>query len=104
MQKFINCSGQAKLVVEPGKHRSQYSRLMTNVDATKKRRLTQNIIHVKRKFGYAEAEKVINHKLLDLAYMTEGDMFGKLIALLENENRKIHVCCDLDLHTRLNNS
>ena len=45
---------------------------------TNKQHLAQNIVHVKRTYGYAEAEKIMNHKLVELSYLVDGDVFGEL--------------------------
>ena len=70
-------SGQAKLVVDVAQHRSQYSRLLQSSNTGPKAiQLAQNIVHIKRKFGYAEAEKRLAHKLIELTYLKEGDVYG----------------------------
>jgi len=45
--------------------------------APKNRQLSQNAVHIRRKFGYAESEKRLNHRVVELTYLREGDSFGK---------------------------
>ncbi|XP_067942537.1 uncharacterized protein [Watersipora subatra] len=80
---YFIISGEAKLMIDPMKHKSQYSRLMSSVDSASKKPLAQNIVHVKRKFGYAEAEKMVNQKCVALTCLSEGDVFGDLESITQ---------------------
>ena len=50
---------------------------MATDEGSKKKQLAQNFVHIKRTLGYVEAEKVVHHKHVDLAFLAEGDVFGK---------------------------
>ena len=69
-------------MVDVAQHRSQYSRLLQSSNTSPKaKQLAQNIVHIKRKFGYAEAEKRLAHKLIELTYLKEGDVYGMLLCV-----------------------
>lgn len=66
------------MVVDPNKHTTQYSRLLCDDAKTqKKRHLVQKIVHIKRTFGYTEAEKMAFHKHVDMLHLSAGDVFGE---------------------------
>lgn len=63
-------------MMDTSRHPSQYPRLMNQVNSAKHRTLAQTMVHVKRNFGYAEAEKLANQKHIEMALLTVGDVFG----------------------------
>ncbi|KAJ8308906.1 hypothetical protein KUTeg_013780 [Tegillarca granosa] len=93
-------SGQAKITVEPSMHSQQYPLLMKQnlnpiakeigrdfhkVAKKEARDVTQQQIRVRRKEGYAAAEKLMINKTMDLCCIQENDVIGDVEMVMDME-------------------
>ncbi|XP_052275823.1 uncharacterized protein LOC127875051 isoform X2 [Dreissena polymorpha] len=101
-------SGQAKLTTDPGRHEQQYSQLMTqrsvieqefgrhnkeNVYQKAPGGLTQQQIRVRRKEGYAAAERRFMNKTIDLCTIENNEVIGDLEVVMEMSTCSATVTC-----------
>ncbi|XP_060602168.1 uncharacterized protein LOC132755327 isoform X2 [Ruditapes philippinarum] len=105
---FFIVSGQAKVTTEPSRHKSQYPQLMTqmsvmeqefgrqnkeNVSQKLPNGLTQHQIRVRRKEGYAAAEKRFMSKSLELCCVEGNEIQGDLEMAMEMPTSSCTVTC-----------
>ncbi|WAR19060.1 hypothetical protein MAR_000898 [Mya arenaria] len=101
-------SGQAKLMTDPGRHAQQFPQLMTqrsvierefginnkeNVHRKTPRGLTQRQIRVRRKEGYAAAERRYMTKTIDVCTIERNEALGDMEMVMEMDTCPCTVTC-----------
>ncbi|XP_071161966.1 uncharacterized protein [Mytilus edulis] len=106
---FFILSGQAKSTVQPALHHQQYPQLMkldvnevaaelgrenyNKLVQKKEKDLTQEQIKIRRKEGYAAAERHRNQSRIELCSIEENDLIGDLEMVLDLETNYSTVTC-----------
>ncbi|XP_053395036.1 uncharacterized protein LOC123545038 isoform X2 [Mercenaria mercenaria] len=105
---FFIVSGQAKVTTEPSRHKMQYPQLMTQLSVLEKEfgrqnkenlsqkspnGLTQHQIRVRRKEGYAAAEKRFMSKSLELCCVEGNEIQGDLEMAMDMTTSSCTVTC-----------
>lgn len=106
---FFIVSGQAKVTTEPSRHKQQYPVLTTTVSVMEKEfgihnkenkketnGLTQKQIRVRRKEGYAAAEKRYMSKSVDLCCVEGHEIQGDMETVMEMSTCACTVTCTAD--------